>query len=245
MKKVTVVGIGPGDVSQMTKEAARAIQECDVVVCYTRYAELLKKAFPEKEYRTTSMRQEKERCLLALNEAEEGKDTVLACSGDAGIYGMASPLYEVAEAYPEVEIRVICGVTAASSGAALLGAPLGHDLCLISLSDLLTPWDLIEKRLLAAAEGDFVICLYNPGSKSRTDSLSRACRVLLTKKRGDTVCGLVKNIAREGQESQILTLEELKDTPVDMTTTVFIGNSETKVIRGKMVTPRGYENEDK
>ncbi len=245
MKKVTAVGIGPGDASQRTGEAAAAVSAGDVVVGYTKYIDLLKGEFPEKEYRTTPMRQEKERCRIALEEAEKGRNTVLVCSGDAGIYGMASLLYEIGEAYPSVEIEVVSGVTAALSGAAVLGAPLGHDLCMISLSDLLTPWEKIEKRLLCAAEGDFVICLYNPASKSRTDSLRNACQVLLKKKPGDTVCGLVKNIAREGQESRILSLLELQDTPVDMTTTVFIGNRETKVIRGKMVTPRGYEDEDK
>ena len=140
-----------------------------------------------------------------------------------------------------MEIEVVPGVTAALGGAAVLGAPLGHDLCIISLSDLLTPWETIEKRLLAAAGGDFVICLYNPASRKRKDYLKKACEILRTCKTADTVCGIVKNIDREGEAFQILSLEELKETPADMFSTVYIGNQETKVIRGRMVTPRGYK----
>ena len=164
----------------------------------------------------------------------------MVCSGDAGVYGMAGLLYEMGEAYPGVEIRVVPGVTAALSGAAVLGAPLSHDFALISLSDLLTPYELIEKRLALAAQADFVICLYNPSSRKRSTYLAKACEIMLEYKAEDTVCGIVKNIAREGETMQTLTLKELKETTVDMFSTVFIGNKQTKVIREKMVTPRGY-----
>ena len=166
----------------------------------------------------------------------------MICSGDAGVYGMAGLMYEVGVGYPQTELEIIPGVTAATGGAAVLGAPLIHDFCLISLSDLLTPWEKIEARLLGAAQADFVVCLYNPSSKKRHDYLKRACELLMTYKSPDTVCGIVSQIAREGEESRVMTLRELSDTQVDMFTTVFIGNSQTRNIGGKMVTPRGYRN---
>ena len=165
----------------------------------------------------------------------------MVCSGDAGVYGMASPVLELAGEYPEVDVEVVAGVTAALSGGAVLVAPLGHDFCVISLSDLLTPWEVIEKRLESAAEGDFAVCLYNPSSKKRRDHLRRACEILLRTRSGDTVCGWVRNIGREGQEYKLLTLEQLQNAEVDMFTTVFIGSSRTRALNGRMVTPRGYE----
>ena len=150
------------------------------------------------------------------------------------------PMYEIGEEYPEVAIEVIPGVTAALGGSAVLGAAVGHDGSLISLSDLLTPWELIEERLRCAAKADFVICLYNLSSRKRSTYLAKACEIMLEYKAEDTVCGIVKNIAREGETMQTLTLKELKETTVDMFSTVFIGNKQTKVIREKMVTPRGY-----
>ena len=155
---------------------------------------------------------------------------------------MAGPVLQMAEEYPEVEIQVVPGVTAALSGAAVLGAPLMHDFCVISLSDLLTPWEKIATRLRCAAEGDFSICIYNPCSKKRADFLRRACEILLETKSPQTVCGWVKKIGREGQKSRILTLEQLKEETLDMFTTVFIGASSTQAIKEWMVTPRGYEN---
>ena len=167
----------------------------------------------------------------------------MICSGDAGVYGMASLIYQVGADYPETEIEIIPGVTAAVSGAAVLGAPLIHDFCLISLSDLLTPWELIESRLKAAAAGDFVVSLYNPSSIKRHDYLQKACDILMDYgKAPETVCGIVKMIGREGQSCETMTLAELRDTKVDMFTTVFIGNSSTMNMNGKMVTPRGYKN---
>lgn len=232
--------MGPGAYEQMTVKAVQTLEECDVIVGYTVYVDLLKQHFPEKAYLTTPMRREKERCIMAFEEAKKGKKTAMVCSGDAGIYGMAGLMYEIGEAYPGIEICVLPGVTAALGGAAVLGAPLGHDCCLISLSDLLTPWEMIEARLRAAAQADFTISLYNPSSKKRKDYLKRACAILLEYKGADTVCGIVKNIAREGESMELLTLGELENAQVDMFSTVFVGNCQTRVIDGKMVTPRGY-----
>ncbi len=243
MKKLFIVGIGPGSFDQMTMEARNVLEDCELIVGYTVYAELVRPFFPDKEYLTTGMRQEKERCRMALQEAERGKKTALICSGDAGVYGMAGILLELWEEYPEVDIHVIAGVTAALSGGAVLGAPLGHDFVVISLSDLLTPWEEIEQKLKGAAIADFVICLYNPSSRHRKDYLQRACDILLKERSGQTVCGYVQNIGRQGENCRILSLKELRDTQVDMFTTVFIGNSRTRRIKGKMVTPRGYERQ--
>ena len=236
-----VVGIGAGSQDGMTIAAHQTIISSELIVGYTKYVELLKEYFPEKEYASTGMKQERERVEYALKEAGS-KNVSLICSGDPQLYGMAGLAYELSENYPDTEIKVISGVTAAFSGGAVLGSPMTHDLALISLSDLLTPMEKIEKRLRCAAEGDFVIALYNPSSKKRSDYLMRACDIILGYRPADTVCGYVRNIGREGQESRVLTLGELRDTAVDMFTTVFIGNSETKVIGGKMVTPRGYRN---
>lgn len=233
--------MGPGSPEGMTLRARKVLEECEVIVGYTVYVELLRTFLPGKDYRTTPMRRETERCRMALTEASCGRRTAMVCSGDAGIYGMAGLIYELSGEYPDVEIEVVPGVTAALGGSAILGAAAGHDCCLISLSDLMTSWEVIERRLCAAAQGDFVICLYNPSSRKRSDYLERACRILLEEKSEDTVCGIVRNISREGESFRILTLAELLHTEVDMFSTVFIGNQETKVIRGKMVTPRGYQ----
>ena len=243
MKKLFVVGIGPGDYESMTIRAEKALKECSVIVGYTVYVELIEEFFPGKEFLTTPMRQEKERCRMAFSEAEKGKTTAMICSGDAGVYGMAGLIYEIGTEFPEVEIEIVPGITAALSGAALLGAPLTHDFAVISLSDLLTPWEKIEKRLLAAAEADFSICLYNPASKKRADYLRRACELLLKSRPAETVCGIVRNIGRDGEEKELMSLGELRDYEADMFTTVFIGNSQT-FLEGRdsqvMVTPRGY-----
>lgn len=242
MNKIYVIGIGPGAYEQLTIKAANALTESDVIIGYTVYVDLVKEHFAGKEFLTTPMKKEVDRCVLAFEEAQKGKVVSMICSGDAGVYGMAGLMYEVGVNYADVELEIIPGVTAALGGAAVLGAPLIHDFCLISLSDLLTPWEKIEARLIASAQADFVACLYNPSSKKRHDYLEKACDLMLQYKSGDTVCGIVGNIAREGESMKILTLDELKTTTVDMFTTVFIGNSQTKVIDGKMVTPRGYRN---
>ena len=240
-KIVYVVGLGPGDPQFLTAQAQSALDTAEVLCGYTVYLELVRPFYPGKECYATGMTKEIDRCRWALETAQSGKSVALVCSGDAGVYGMASPVLELAEEYPEVTVEVIPGLTAALSGGAVLGAPLAHDFCVISLSDRLTPWEVIEKRLKAAAMGDFCVALYNPSSKGRPDYLARAVRILLENgKMPETVCGLVRNIGRAGQESRILTLVELENTPVDMFTTVYIGNAATKELSGRMVTPRGY-----
>ena len=236
-----IVGIGPGGRDGMTFAAAQALQSSDCIVGYHVYTELVQGDYPDKEYYTTPMKKEVDRCRQALALADQGKTVSLICSGDAGVYGMSGLVYQLQEEYPRVYIQVVAGVTAALAGAAVLGAPLIHDFALISLSDLLTPWEKIEKRLLLAAEADFVIVLYNPSSKKRHDYLQKACDLILRHQSPDTVCGLVEQIGREGERSKVLTLKQLRDEQVNMFTTVFIGNSQTRVVDGRMVTPRGYE----
>lgn len=241
MRKVFVVGLGPGAGAQMTAEARAALEQCGVIIGYPVYLDLIRGDFPDKTYKSTPMKQETERCTMALQEAAEGRGTAMVCSGDAGVYGMAGLMLEMGAAYPEVEIEIVPGITAAIGGAAVLGAPLMHDFAVISLSDLLTPWGKIETRLRAAAMADFVICLYNPSSRKRKGYLKKACRIMQEFKTGDTICGIVRNIGRAEQSSAILTLKELGDTETDMFTTVFIGNEQTMRLNGKMVTPRGYD----
>ena len=236
------MGIGPGEYEQMTVRAINALKGSDTIIGYTVYVDLVKEHFPGKEFMTTPMKKEVDRCVMAFQEAMKGKTVSMICSGDAGVYGMSGLMYEVGKDYPQVELEIIPGVTAATGGAAVLGAPLIHDFCLISLSDLLTPWEKIESRLLHASEADFVICLYNPSSKKRHDYLMKACDLMMRYKKEDTVCGIVGNIGREGENMKIMTLKELRNTSVDMFTTVFVGNSQTKEINGKMVTPRGYRD---
>ena len=241
MGKLFVVGIGPGGPDGMTIAARRALEAADIVVGYTKYVELALAAVPDAAHLATPMMHEVERCRLALSRAQSGEAVALVCSGDAGVYGMASPVLELAEDYPDVDVEVIAGATAAQSGSAVLGAPLAHDFAVVSLSDLLTPWEVIEKRLACAAQGDFALALYNPSSKGRPDYLRRAVDILLANgKAPDTLCGSVRNIGREGQEKHILPLSQLRDTEVDMFTTVFVGNAATRALNGRMVTPRGY-----
>lgn len=244
MTKVYAVGLGPGGKEMMTEEAIHAIEMSDVICGYTVYVDLITSMFPEKETFTTPMKKEIDRCKWALETAQSGKTVAMVCSGDSGVYGMAGLLLQLLHSYKDVEVEVVPGITAAISGAAVLGAPVGHDFCVISLSDLLTPWDLIVKRLELAAEGDFITCLYNPRSKKRIEHLTTACNIMLKHRSEDTVCGWVKNIGREGEEHRICTLKELDNEPVDMFTTVFIGSSQTKLVDGKMVTPRGYEKHE-
>lgn len=243
MKKLYVVGLGPGHEKKMTIEAMSVLEECEVIAGYTVYVNLIREVFKNAEYIETGMTKEIERCELALNAANGGKTTAMVCSGDAAVYGMAGIVLELSVNYPEVEIEIVPGITAALSGGAVLGAPLGHDFSIISLSDRLTPWEKIEKRLELSAMSDMVICLYNPSSKGRQDYLQKACDILLKHQSPDTVCGYVQNIGRDGENYKILTLAELRDTTVDMFTTVFIGNSMTKIIGNRMVTPRGYKTE--
>ena len=242
MNKLYVIGIGPGEYEQMTLKAIHAMEKSEVLIGYTVYVDLVKEHFPGKEFLTTPMKKEVDRCVMAFEEAKKGKVVSMICSGDAGVYGMSGLMYEVGVNYPEVELEIIPGVTAATGGAAVLGAPLIHDFCLISLSDLLTPWEKIEARLLAAAEADFVVCLYNPSSRKRSDYLQKACDLMMQYKSPETVCGIVSYIGRDGEHYEVMDLKTLRDTKVDMFTTVWVGNSQTKEINGKMVTPRGYRN---
>ncbi|MCC8141568.1 MAG: precorrin-3B C(17)-methyltransferase [Lachnospiraceae bacterium] len=240
-QQIYIVGIGPGAEEMMTAQALSALDASDVIVGYPVYLELLGERFNGKEFLSTPMKQEVERCRMCFEEAKKGKTVSLICSGDAGVYGLASLMYELGVEYPDCEPVVIPGITAACSGAAVLGAPLNHDFCLISLSDLLTPWETIEKRLIAAAEGDFVIAIYNPASRQRPDHLKKACDILLTKLDKTRACGYVENIGRQGTAAYVCTLGELRETQVNMFTTVYIGNSLTEIIDGKLVTKRGYQ----
>ena len=249
---LTIAGLGSGKSSQITAEVLEALKICDCVAGYETYINLLKQNFSDdwiskKEFLSTPMRKEEERCRLALEKADSGKNVLFVCSGDAGVYGLSGLIYEMSADFPNVEISVLPGITAALSGAALLGAPLIHDFCVISLSDLMTPWEKITKRLECAALADFCIVLYNPMSHKRSGHLSKACAILLKNLPEERPCGFAKNIGRAGEEVEILTLGELKSAKLDMFTTVFIGNSQTKVIETpngkKLVTPRGYEFE--
>lgn len=239
---IYIVGIGPGGNKSMTIEADKVLKKADIIVGYETYLELVKDTYPNAEYISTPMRKERERCVLAYEAAESGKSVAMICSGDAGIYGMASLMYEelTDKGADEYELKVIAGVTAAISGAALLGAPIGHDFCVISLSDLLTPWEVIVKRLRAAAQGDFVIVLYNPSSHKRADYLMKVTEILKEYMEPDRICGIANLIGREGENKKLCKLSELGDAGADMFSTVFIGSSTTKVIDGNMVTPRGY-----
>ena len=238
-----VVGMGPGEKKQMTGQALEVMEQCQVIAGYTVYVELVRGLFPHKEFLTTAMTREEERCRKAFDCCMEGKNTAMICSGDAGVYGMAGLILELAEQYPGVSVRTVPGITAACAGAAVLGAPLMHDFAVISLSDRLTPLEVIWNRVEAAARADFVICLYNPASKGRPDYFRQACSRILKYRPGHTVCGLAVNIGREGEGMEVLALEDLKERRVDMFTTVYIGNSHTRQIGPYMVTPRGYRYE--
>lgn len=244
MNKIYIVGMGPGSEDMMTLKARRILAESDCIVGYHVYLDLLPEELKKKELLSTPMRGEVRRCEIAFEEAGKGKKVSVICSGDAGVYGMASLMYELKDRYPDTSLEVIPGVTAAISGAALLGAPVNHDFCVISLSDLLTPWETIEKRVKAAVHGDFAIVLYNPSSHKRKDYLKKICRILLETMEKERPCGYVRNIGREGQESGVLTLEELQNFEADMFTTVFIGNSESRLMDGALVTGRGYRIEE-
>ena len=241
MNKLFVVGIGPGEASQMTRKAMDALRASDVIAGYGVYVDLVKPLFPEKEYLTTAMRREADRCRMAIDAAMEGKTVSMISSGEAGVFGMAGLILELSRD-KDLTVEVIPGVTAALSGGAVLGAPLTHDFAVISLSDLLTPWDKIEKRLDLAGQADLCIAVYNPSSHRRADYLQKACDILLRHASPETVCGAVRNIGREGESCEVMTLAQLRDYQADMFTTVFIGNSQTMNINGRMVTPRGYRD---
>lgn len=238
---LTVIGIGPGSEAMMTQDAIAALKEADVVVGYKTYTHLVKPLVGDKEVIKTGMCKEIERCHLAIDLAEQGKNVAMVCSGDAGIYGMAGLILEiVTKQKRNVEVRLVSGVTASIAAAALLGAPLMHDFCHISLSDLLTPWDVIEKRVKAAAEADFVICFYNPRSRGREGHLAKAFELMAPWTSASTPVGVVKAAGRKKQEKWITIFGEMDYSNVDMTSLVIVGNKSTYISDGLMITPRGY-----
>lgn len=237
--KLYVIGTGPGSDDLISGRALKAIEESSVIAGYGVYTDLIAHKIAGKEIITTPMKQEVARCEKAIELAKNGKIVSLISSGDAGVYGMAGLIYEIAD--DDIEIEVIPGISAVLAAAAKLGAPLTHDFAVISLSDLLTPWEKIEKRLKNAAEAEFIIALYNPGSKKRADYLKKACKIMKPYINENIVCGYVRNCERDEEETGILKFKELYDFNADMFTLIIIGNSTTKLINKKMVTPRGYK----
>ena len=245
MKRIDVVGFGPGGYEYMTVQAIAAMKAADVIVGYTTYIDLIKDIFPDKNFLNTPMTREVERCRIALEEAKKGQQVALISSGDSGIYGMAGIMLQVVQASGEdIPVRIIPGVTAASAGASMLGAPLMNDFAIISLSDLMVPITQIMLRVKCAAEGDFVICLYNPKSRKRKDYLEKAADIIMTYRKPETPVGIVRRAGRENSSCEVTTLKELKNAEVDMFTIVIIGNSMTYVQDGKIITPRGYVMEE-
>jgi precorrin-3B C17-methyltransferase len=241
--RISVVGIGPGALEHMTPKAKREIERADVVVGYATYVKLVQSIIkPDAMVVSGRMGREVERARTAVMHAVENKRVVVISSGDAGVYGMAGVVLEVAaHENADVHIEIVPGVTAATVAAAKLGAPLVGDFAVISLSDLLTPWNVIEKRLEAAAEADFVIVLYNPRSPGRKGPLAKAHGILLRHRSPETPVGIVRLAGRDGEEVVITTLKEMVDAEIDMVTTVIVGNSTTRVANKRMVTPRGYD----
>ena len=239
-----MVGIGPGKPEGMTIEAENTLKDCEVLVGYPLYLSLLSPEFDGKERLSTEMTREEERCRMALREADAGRKTALVCSGDPGVYGLAGLVLKMKKDYPEVTVRVIPGVTAATAGAALLGAPLISDFAVISLSDRLTPPEKIRNRLRAAAQGDFVIVIYNPESHGRAGYLAKACELLLEELPEDRPAAAVTRIGREGESVWTGTLGQLKERPADMYTTVFIGSSATEKQDELLITERGYSQKE-
>lgn len=237
MAKLYVIGIGPGGREHMTLKAIETIKKSDIIVGYTPYIDYLGDLVKGKEIYSTGMKGEIERCKLAIKKVKEGKNTAIISTGDAGLYGMAGPILELKE---DIEVEIIPGVTAAFSAASELGSPIMHDFASISLSDLLTPWEVIEKRIEKASEGDFVIAIYNPRSKGRKDHLEKAVEIMLKYKEGDTPVGVVKNSGRGNTEIILTTLVNISYEKVDMLSILIIGNSNTYVKDDQMITPRGY-----
>ncbi len=240
--KLTIVGFGPGSKEDMTLRAAKAIETADIVTGYTTYIDILRKYFPDKHFKSTGMMREVDRCRSAIEDASSGKNVAIVSSGDSGIYGMAGIIYQlVDEMEADIDVEVVPGVTAASAAGSILGAPLMHDIAIISLSDLMTPLDLIMKRVDAAGQSDLIVCFYNPRSKGRPNHLSQAIKILLGYRSPGTPIGIVRNAGREGEEKTITTLGNIDYENVDMFSTVIIGNSQTYTSKGIMITPRGYK----
>lgn len=234
--KLNVIGIGPGGLEYMTIKAKEAIEKSDIIVGYTKYISMIQPLLKDKEIFSTGMRGEVERCKKALELAQD-KIVSIISTGDSGIYGMAGLILELNK---NVQVEVIPGVTASSSAASVLGAPLMHDNCNISLSDLMTPYELIKKRVDLAAQGDFIISLYNPKSKGRPHYLRECLEIIKKYRKSDTPVGVVKNALREGQEITITTLADFDENIVDMMSIVVIGNSQSYIKEDLFITPRGY-----
>lgn len=239
---LTVIGIGPGSEAMMTGEAIEALKDAEIVVGYKTYTHLVKPLVGDKEVIKTGMCKEIERCEWAIDLAQQGKKVAMVCSGDSGIYGMAGLILEiVTKRQLDIKVRIVPGVTASIASAALLGAPLMHDFCHISLSDLLTPWDVIEKRVKAAADADFVICFYNPRSRGREGHLAHAFELMAPFKSPDTPVGIVKAAGRKKEDKWLGTIGTMDFERVDMTSLVIVGNQSTFIRDGLMITPRGYK----
>lgn len=238
--KIYVVGIGPGKKADMTFRAYEAMEKSDVIVGYKTYMDLIKEYYPGKEMKNSQMTKEVDRCIDVLKLAKEGKNVALISSGDAGVYGMAGIMLEIADG--EVEVEIIPGVTATNAAAAIVGAPVMHDYVTISLSNLLTDWELIKKRLELAAQGDFVVSIYNPKSRGRVTQIEEAREIMLKYKPKTTPVAIVRNAGREDEEHVVTTLDEMLNHEINMLTIVIIGNANTFIKDGKMITPRGYSN---
>ena len=241
MGKIYIVGIGPGNMEDMTPRAKNAIEASDLIIGYSTYIELIKDHFPGKEFINSGMTKEVERCRLVLDKAIEDKTVTIISSGDSGIYGMAGIMLEIVnQSGRDIPVEVIPGITAASAAAAVLGAPIMHDFSIISLSDLMTPWELIQKRIECAAQGDFVICFYNPKSINRSEYIGIARDILLKYREDDTPVGIVRNAGRADQSHVVTTLKDMLEYDIDMFTVVLTGNSQTYTENGRIITPRGY-----
>lgn len=247
MGKITVIGFGPGSLSDMTPRGRRAIEEAEIVAGYHTYIELIETLLKGKEVIGTGMMQEIDRCRMAVEKAVEGKNVAVVSSGDSGVYGMAGLVLELALQQPEdkrPQVEIIAGLSAVNAAASVLGAPLMHDFAVISLSDLLTPWELIKKRVEMAAEGDFVLALYNPKSHKRTKNIEEVREIMLRHRDPSTPVGIVTGASREGESKVISTLQDFTKEEINMFSLVIIGNSHTYVKDGYMITPRGYENKE-
>lgn len=238
--KIYVVGIGPGNKDNMTFRAYKVMEDADIIIGHKTYTALAEKIFPDKKMVKSAMKKEIERCEETLKLAEEGNTVALISSGDAGVYGMAGIMLEVA-GKSEIEVEIVPGITSANASASLVGAPIMHDHASISLSNLLTDWELIKKRIALASEGDFVISLYNPKSNGRPELINEAVNIMLQYKNKNTPAAIVRNTGRAGENYDITTLEKILDFEINMFSTVIIGNSKTFVKNGKMITPRGYK----
>ena len=239
MGKIYVVGLGPGNKENMTFRAYDVLKNSDIIIGYKTYVDLIEGMFPDKKIIKSYMKKEVARCEETLKLALEGNIISLISSGDAGVYGMAGLMLEIAGG--QVEVEIVPGITSANASASLGGAPIVHDSVNISLSNLLTDWELIKKRIDLASQGDFVITLYNPKSSGRPELINEARDIMLKHKRKDTPVLIARNVGREGENYDITTLSEMLDYEINMFSTVIIGNSNTKVINNKIITPRGYK----